>query len=411
MKYFYLITLICTLGLYSQNDATPIKDFTSEFYGFARVDYSWDTRQSAQVREYHLNLWPLDVKPDANGEDINDAGANNFLSLVTRLGVKFSGPDVWGAKATGLIEGDFFGNTEQTIALLRLRHAYGKLEWDKTAITMGLTWYPQFIPEVFPGVANFSTGIPFNPFGWATQFRVDQKLDQNFTFSFIAHKDREFGAIPADNIYNSGNYRSMIPNLHGKIQYKSKHFLAGLGYEFRQIKPLLESNNLKSDEVLRTQSMLGYFKYNHEKFYIKGYGIRGENLTNFVMLGGYVGFNDGVNPMTYKGTITNSCWFEIASNNPKRAPGLFFGYTNQEGISSSDSPTDIFARGINSTRAVKSMWRSSARIDFKQNKMRITPEIEYTSATHADTQPNLSISGNENVVGNFRATVSMVYSF
>ncbi|MFN3640542.1 MAG: hypothetical protein ACK4UK_06455, partial [Flavobacterium sp.] len=262
-----------------------------------------------------------------NGEDITDAGANNFFSLVTRLGVRFSGPDVWGAKASGLIEGDFFGNTEQTIALFRLRHAYGKLEWEQTSIIMGLTWYPQFIPEVYPGVANFSTGIPFNPFGWSTQFRLDQKVCKNITFSFIAHKDREFGAISADNIYNSGNYRSMIPNLHGKIEYKSYNFIAGIGYEFRQIKPLLESNNLKSDEVLRTQSILGYFKYNHDKFHIKAYGIRGENLTNFVMLGGYAGYNDGLNPMSFRGTMTNSGWIEVASNNPKRAPGLFFGYT------------------------------------------------------------------------------------
>ena len=38
-----------------------------------------------------------------------------FLSVVSRLGVNFKGPNVWGAKATGKLEGDFFGNTQESI--------------------------------------------------------------------------------------------------------------------------------------------------------------------------------------------------------------------------------------------------------------------------------------------------------
>ena len=92
---------------------------------------------------------------------------------------------------------------------------------------MGQTWYPQFIPDVFPGVANFSTGIMFNPFGWATQARIDQKLNKNFTFTAIAYKDREFGSVPGDSTpgdptkpgtTNLGSYNSSIPALHGKIE-------------------------------------------------------------------------------------------------------------------------------------------------------------------------------------------------
>ena len=55
--------------------------------------------------------------------------------------------------------------------------------------------------------------------------------------------------------------------------------------------------------------------------------------------------------------------------------------------------------------------RASARVDFKQNKFRLTPEIEYTAATHGNTKADLSIQDNENKVGNFRATVSAVYTF
>ena len=167
-KVLIALFVVLSISGYSQTAPTTApaaKDWDVSVYGFIRTDYIWDTRKSAQVREYNLNLYPLDESLDANGKDINDAGASNFLSVVTRLGVKAKGPDVWGAKVTGVLEGDFFGNTEQTIGLLRLRHAYATLDWSKTSITMGQTWYPTFIPEVFPGVANFSTGIMFNPFG------------------------------------------------------------------------------------------------------------------------------------------------------------------------------------------------------------------------------------------------------
>lgn len=406
------LILIASFFSFGQEEKKEEKPFKASVYGFARVDYSWDTRQSAQVREYHLNLWPLDIKNDTQGNDINATGASNFLSVVSRLGVKASGPDVWGAKVTGVLEGDFFGNTQQTIALFRLRHAYAKLDWEKTSLTFGQTWYPHFIPEVFPGVANFSTGIPFNPFGWATQFRLDQKLSKDLTFSFTAYKDREFGAIPADGNQNSAVYNSLIPSLNGKFEFRNKSIIYGLSGELRPIKPLIESNGLKSEEVLYSPIFFSYFKYNNEKFHLKAYGITGDDLTHLVMLGGYASIQNGANPVTYKGIRTNAIWIDLASNNKKTAPGFFFGYTNQEGFSGTADVDKIFARGLSTTRGVKDMWRASARVDFKQNKFRLTPELEYTAATHADVDlTNLKLSGNENKVGNFRATVSAVYSF
>lgn len=406
---FFVLGSLCT---HAQQALLPEKPHKLAVYGFARVDYSWDTRQSAQVREYHLNLWPLDERLDANGQDINATGASNFLSVVSRLGVKASGPDVWGASVVGVLEGDFFGNTEQSIALFRLRHAYAKLDWEKTSLTFGQTWYPHFIPEVYPGVANFSTGIPFNPFGWATQFRVDQAISNEFKLSFFAYKDREFGAVPADGRQNSAVYNSMLPSMHTRLEYRDKTWLAALGGEIRPIKPLIESNGIKSNEELYSPIFMAYMRYNHEKFHIKAYGITGDNLTHLVMLGGYASIDNGTDPLSFKGMRTNSVWIDIASNSKKTAPGFFFGYTNQEGLGSTQNVDRIFARGINDTRGVKDMWRASARVDFKQNNFRLTPEFEYTSATHADTNmSNLSLRGNENVVGNFRATVSAVYLF
>jgi hypothetical protein len=45
------------------------KEWDVSLYGFARADYIFDSRKSAYVREYNLNLYPLDVAKDTNGED------------------------------------------------------------------------------------------------------------------------------------------------------------------------------------------------------------------------------------------------------------------------------------------------------------------------------------------------------
>ena len=82
---------------YSQTSpatAPAEKEWDVNLYGFVRTDYIWDTRKSAQVREYNLNLYPLDEVLDANNKNINNAGASNFLSVVSRLGVKAKGPNV-----------------------------------------------------------------------------------------------------------------------------------------------------------------------------------------------------------------------------------------------------------------------------------------------------------------------------
>jgi hypothetical protein len=411
-----LIVSFVVLSFTGYSQTTPAtapaeKEWDVNLYGFVRTDYIWDTRKSAQVREYNLNLYPLDEVLDANGKDINDTGASNFLSVVSRLGVKAKGPNVWGAKTSGTLEGDFFGNTEGTVGQLRLRHAFASLEWSKTSLTMGQTWYPTFIPEVFPGVANFSTGILFNPFGWASQIRVKHSLTSTISFALTAYKEREFTTATATGgTQNSASINSSIPTFHGQFQFKNKNWIAGLGAEYKSLQPLIVSNGLVSDEKVNSLSFVGYLKYNTDKFHIKAYGISGENMYNLVMLGGFAGYTTPGQVEKYEATKTSSFWIDIASNSTKTAPGFFFGYTKNDGTGK-DGATALYMRGTSGTRGVDNVWRASARVDFKQNKFRITPELEYTSATWGDLNSDASVGGNTTDVGNFRAMVSAVYSF
>lgn len=394
------------------------KDWDVSLYGWVRTEYNFDSRQSAYSREYNLNLFPLDEKLDANGKDINDAGASNFLAITTRVGLKFKGPDVWGAKATGNIEADFFGNTELnkssagtgSTGLLRLRHATATLSWPKTALTFGQTWYPTFVPEVFPGVANFNTGILFNPFGWAGQVKLTQKITPELSFSAIAYKDREFQtANAAGASKNSATFNSSVPTFHGQLQFKNKSIVAGAGAEYQSLKPVIESGGLVSDEKVNSEMFFGYFKYANEKVIAKLYGITGGNLHHLVMIGGFAGYENPNGIESYEPTKTSAFWVDLASANPKIAPGVFFGYTKNSGVEAGYK--NLYARGVSGTRILDQVWRASARVDFKQNKFAITPELEYTAAKWGDIGLDATATNNMKDVGNLRAMVRVMYSF
>ena len=216
MKKIILLSFAAFSFIGNAQTTTPAvpaeKEWDVSMYGFIRTDYIYDSRKSSSVREDQLNLYPLDVAKDINGKDVNAVGQSNFLAITSRLGAKVKGPNVWGAKMNGTLEGDFYGNTEASIGLFRLRHAFVTMDWTKTQVTMGQTWYPTFIPEVFPGVANFNTGIMFNPFGWATQAKVKQNFTKEFSAALTVYKEREFAANATTiGTQNSASINSAVP--------------------------------------------------------------------------------------------------------------------------------------------------------------------------------------------------------
>jgi hypothetical protein len=155
---------------------------------------------------------------------------------------------------------------------------------------------------------------------------------------------------------------------------------------------------------------MGYFKYSNDKFSVKGYGISGQNMVNLVMLGGFAGYTTAGEPEKYEAIKTNAFWLDIASNGKKIAPGLFFGYTKNGGVGK-DNPTAYYGRGYSGTRGIDNIMRVSGRVDFKHNKFRISPELEYTGATWGDLKADGTADGNNKNVSNFRAMISCVYQF
>jgi hypothetical protein len=419
-KYFAVMA-ICflissfTLKLIAQSE--NVSPITANIYGFVRNDMNYDSRQNVVVREGQLDLFPKDKEILSDGSDFNAQPQLSILGILARFGVKATGPDAFKAKTTAVLEGDFFGQADPNIGLLRLRHGYVKMDWSKTNLTFGQTWYPMFIPECFPAVVNFNTGIPIAPFGWAGQMKIVQKLTDKLNIAFTAYKPREFGVFnvnPADGT-NAASLNAAMPELNLHLQYKSDKFLIGAQADYGELNPNVKygpaSALLVSNERVRSFSFMAYSRLNTSKLIVKAQFVQGQNLAHTVMMGGYFGYRaDPEGIETYKPASNTAAWIELIRTSKKITPGLWIGYSSNNGADS--GATAAYGRAIGVTgRGIKDLFRISPRLDFVSGKLTFRNEFEITNANYGVRGNDGRVSGDTDAITNYRFTFSTIFNF
>ena len=386
-------------------------------YGFIRNDVNFDSRQNVFVREGQLVLFPKDKDIVSDGSDYNKKSQLNILGILTRVGLNITGPDAFKAKTTAKIESDFFGQADANIGSLRLRHAFVKLDWKKTALTFGQTWYPLFIPECFPGVVNFNTGIPIAPFGWAGQVKFTAKFDTKTSLSLTAYKPREF-AVTNVNIADGANASSLnaaLPQFNLHLQYKTDKILLGAQADYGLLKPYVKygvaPNILTSEATVSSITAMAYAKYTAKKIAVKTQLVFGQNVNEFVMMGGYYGYKPNANAIeTYKPAKTTAAWVDVYGMGKKVVPGLFVGYSKNNGADS--NATAAYGRAIGiSGRGIKDLLRISPRIDFISGKFSFRNELEITQAKYGLRKNDGRVNGATDNITNVRFTFSTVFNF
>lgn len=411
-----LIPVCHTLKAQQAKPADNAASWGIKFYGFVRNDIMYDTRQIVSAREGDLSLYAKDKSIDSKGDDINAAPTFHMLAITSRLGGTISGPDAFGAKTSAILEAEFFGNIDADINEFRLRHAFAKLDWKKTQLAFGQYWHPMFVTDCYPGVVDFNTGMPFQPFNRSPQVRLTQKLDKENKTSLILAmlSQRDFASVaPAgytatDPLRNSG-----IPNLHAQLQYKDAHFLLGAGVDYKSLRPKLSSGTpvVVSTEKVNSTSLIAYTKISTKPVVMKAEAVLGSNLTDHVMLGGYLGYVLSTGAVeTYKATKTNAYWFDIAGTGKKTIPGLFIGYTENTGADAGANAA--YGRSIAvSGRGVKNVFRISPRFEFISGKFKIGTEIEHTTAQYGTANNSSKITGATDKISNTRFLFTTTFSF
>ncbi|MBC8485944.1 MAG: hypothetical protein H8D45_07875 [Bacteroidetes bacterium] len=415
-KLIFIVIIILPLLSLSQEE----KKFGIKFSGFVKTDVFFDSRQTTDVREGHFLLYPANEILDVNGDDINAKSKFNILSIQTRLRGKITGPDAFGAKTSGLIEGAFFGNIGTDINGFRLRHAFVKLNWTNTELLVGQFWHPMFVTSCFPGTVSFNTGAPFQPFSRNPQIRLTQKFGD---FKIIATALEQIDFVSTGPKGNSPKYliNSSVPEFNLRFEYNSKNqetgkeVLFGVGGNYKMLTPRLESSVkdtsgykiYKSDKKATGMSGIAYFKYKSKDVTFKLEGVYGQLMYSMTMLGGYaVHDRDSVNGFQdYTPINTLSVWTDIHTNGKKCQFGLFGGYSKNLG-SNEKITGPYYSRGSN----IAYLYRISPRVIINSGKFRIAPEIEYTVAAYG-TPDEKGVVRDYKEIGNFRFLIGVFYFF
>ncbi len=426
---FAIFVLLITNNIFAQD----VNNYGIKFSGFVKYDAFYDTRKTVNIREGHFVLYPDNIVKDINGDDINEIPNFNMLSIQSRLKGTITGPNAFGAKTSGILEADFFGNENPNFGDIngfRLRHATIKLNWEKTEILAGQYWHPFFITECFPGVITFNTGSPFQPFSRNPQIRISHKVSI-INAILTAYTQRDFVSTGPDGASFKYLQNAAMPDINFQFQIKptgTEHAF-GIGADYKKLKPrmfneitLAEPTTIngqilpagtkikyKVNEKVEAIAAFAYANIKTKPITLKIYSIYAQNAFDMTMIGGYAVSgtkNITTGELEYTPLNTLATWMDITTNGKKIKYGLFAGYTKNMGADK--EITTIYARGAN----IDFVYRIAPRITFISEKVNIAIEPEYTTALYgtqnADKKGNVQETTD---VSNIRLLFSMIYNF
>jgi hypothetical protein len=171
-----------------------------------------------------------------NQNQFDETGNFYMAAGESRLNFLIKGPEGWGAKTSGFLEGDF-RSANANYGTFGLRHAYVKMDWKNTTLIMGQTWqrwgYLGVTSSIILGVNDMN---PFLRGQRQPQITVEQRFNKNWSGSFGLYSPAAttgaVGSTTVNTFTNSG-----LPFAEGEIVFNSdacgkigpKNLLFGLG--------------------------------------------------------------------------------------------------------------------------------------------------------------------------------------
>lgn len=403
---YILLLLLIILPGFAQDTLNNKKQVTINLKGFIRNDIWYDTRQEVTARDDLFNLYPKNISLDKHGNDINSNGSFNIIAIATRLTMSLSGPPAFGAKTSGVIEGDFTGVTNDDVDGLRLRLAFAKLRWKHFELLFGQNWHPLFVEEAFPQVPALNTGAPFHPFNRNPQVCITLFNGKSvFKIAAIAQRDNmNDGPISTSSTYLRN---SLVPDLHIQYQLKCGKNLTGIAADYKILRPQLSTqNSYQTYERIGSYAFMGFWKYENSKFFALIKAIYGQNLSEQSMVGGYaVATRDSFN---FLQTYTPSNHIFLTGNfvyGKNLQIGLFGGYIKNFGTSAENIGI-YYGRGND----IDHLYRITAFSSIRSNAFKVCLELEYTSAAYG-TPDNHGIVRNFHEFADLRTAVVLMYIF
>jgi len=404
-----VLLLISQNSVFSQ-ESKPVSNTekpTLTWSGFVKAEGMYDTRQVVEAREGYLLLYPKKVSLDKNGQDINAQGSFNQYAMMARLTLKATGPDVLGAKASAMIEGDFTGASNSEINSFRLRHAYLKLKWAHSGILAGQYWHPINIPEMIPYVLALNSGAPFHSFSRQPQIRFDYSRGKfNTVFAVLSQRDyMNNGPSGTSSVYLRN---SAIPNLHAQVQYINGKLFAGAAMDYKHIHPRLVTDSLyATNAAVNCFSYTAFAMVKTNPLIIRMQWVYGQVLNDHLLMGGYgVRKTDALTkqeeytPLNYL-----SGWINFQTTGKIWQGSLFAGYTKGFGAKNA-IVGPVYARDAD----IEYIYRLAPMISYINGKLLLAAECEFTTAAYGKTDEHYNVFDSTPVT-NTRLSFSIGYYF
>jgi len=377
--------------------------------GYVRYEMFFDTYESADTRDGEVYLYPLRENLDINNNDINQNFQMNMLGLQARPKIMATGAKAFGAKITGVIEGDFLGVSQADSRSLRLRHGYLNMKWDNVDLLLGHSWHPMFVPECFPATVSMGAGVPFHVLNRAPQARYTVKLGNSISLmgAMLIHGYHK-STGPGDAQRNSG-----LPDTQFQFKFKTDNVFSSFTAGYKFLTPRLVTNGgVKTNETIGSFNIAANTKLSFDPVTIKFEGIYGQNLTNFIMIGGYGATDDPtiVDDYSYTNINTMSFWSDIALNFDPIEVAIFAGYSSNLGASGDYYSLTGYTRGEN----IQSIFRVSPRVIIKSSKVDFGMEYMVTGAQYGDidvANAEYSFTDTDTPTINSRMIFSARYKF
>jgi hypothetical protein len=393
------------------NDSTVFK---INWGGFIKNDFFVDTRKNLEAVDGLFLFYPLPPKFDIQGNDLHEKYSANLISLSSRLWLTATGVKFLGAKATGHIEFDFTNFT--TIAGVRFRHAYSRLDWKNSSLLFGLYWHPLFTTDVFPTVMSLNTGAPFQVFNRSPQIRFSHKTG-NMRIIATALYQADYKSNGPNGSSSEYLKNAIFPNINMILQYEGENWILGITGDYKIIQPLVYTSPLvgpntddfiKTDEKLESYAANLYLKFSKNKFTFKTKAMYGQNLFEHLLPGGYaVATIDSLTGYRTYSSYNHLFFWANMIYGKKFQFGLFTGYFKNLGTSNS-IVGPVYARGEDIDYA----WRISPFISYNAPKISLSLEAETTSAAYGviDYTAKAKVINSEETAGT-RFTFSVMYHF
>ena len=409
------ILLLAALAAVSSGVTAQKKDFGYKFYGQVRTDLFYNSRSNSETVDGLFYMYPNDIAPDANGEDLNAKPDGNFYTLYTRLGLDVTGPMLGKAKTSAKVEVDFRGSGT-TYSLFRIRHVYFNLDWGTSALLVGQTWHPLY-GDVAPEILNLNMGAPYQPFSRAPQIRY-RFTQKHWVLTAAAIWQSQYLSVgPSSN--QTGNTstqkhqqfikNSCVPEFYVGADYKSQGLLVGAGVHVSSIAPRKQSEYndavYKVSERITGVSGEAHVKYTYNKLMVAAKTVLSSNLTQTSTIGGYgiTSVDTRTGEQEYTPLRVSHTWLSVMYGKKWRG-GIFAGYLKNLGAK--DEVSGILGTGTK----IDQLGTATAELTYNLPNWKFGAEYSWTGAAYGTNNAKGRVT-DTHLVKNNRIVFTALFQF